>query len=139
MNLKGLAANSLSLKMTQVYFLAVMLVSLTSTSSVSANDRRTATFQIDFKRTLNEKELRLTLRNFNVKLVRASNNASRSQRWTVDIETRDSDYKVERELKATSGVERVKRVVIKSTGLCKAASGLVSFSIPRATTIVSPA
>ncbi len=78
-----------------------------------ANDRRTATVQIDFKRTMNEKEVRETLRDFNVRLVRASNNSSRSSRWTVDIETRDADNKLERELKATRGVGRVKRLVIK--------------------------
>jgi hypothetical protein len=76
-------------------------------------DRHTGTFQIDFKRALNERDVRETLRDFNGKLVRASNNFSRSERWSVDIETREADNKVERELKATKGVDRVKRVLIK--------------------------
>lgn len=87
---------------------------LVPSSTGVVSDRHTGTFQIDFKRTLTEKEARETLRDFNVKLVRASNNSSRSQRWTVDIETREADSKLERELKATKRVERVKRVVIKT-------------------------
>jgi hypothetical protein len=86
---------------------------LIPSSTGFANDRHTATFQLDFKRTVTEKEARETLRDFNVKLVRASDNSSRSERWTVDIETREADSKLERELKATKGVHRVKRVVIK--------------------------
>lgn len=89
---------------------------LVPSSTGVVSDRHTGTFQIDFKRTLTEKEARETLRDFNVKLVRASNNSSRSQRWTVDIETWEADNKMQRELKAIKGVERVKRVVIRPPG-----------------------
>jgi len=112
---KSTAISSGFLRSALPFLVAPVLSFLSMSAAARANDRHTATMQIDFKRTMSEKEARETLRDFDVKLVKASNNSSRSHRWTVDIETRDSDPKLDRELKATKGVERVKRIVIKKT------------------------